>query len=177
MAWARARACTRSLQVVTGSKVTRIIIDKANGKPQALGVEFSLSGPDGVRRTAELAPGGEVILAAGAVHSPHILQLSGVGPRAALAEAGVPLVADLPAVGQNLQDQPAVLAAVPAKAKYDGISLSDHIYSPKGKLRKRAIAAFLLLGRGPLTSTGCDHGGFFRTAGQAGRVGWDSGRT
>ncbi len=48
----------------------------------------------------------EVILAAGAVGSPHLLMLSGIGPAAQLKAAGVPVVLDRPAVGQNLQDHP-----------------------------------------------------------------------
>ncbi len=43
-------------------------------------------------------------MAAGAVHSPQILQLSGVGPKALLQSLGIELVADLPGVGQNFQD-------------------------------------------------------------------------
>lgn len=54
---------------------------------------------------AELAPGGEVVLTAGAVHTPHLLLLSGVGPAAALARAGIPCVADSPGVGANLQGE------------------------------------------------------------------------
>lgn len=44
---------------------------------------------------------------------------------------------------------------------------ADDIYTPKGQIRKRAILSYLLRGRGPLTSTGCDRGAFVRTAGQA----------
>lgn len=54
-------------------------------------------------RAAELAPGGEVLLCAGAIHSPHLLQLSGVGPAATLRQHGIPVVTDLPGVGANLQ--------------------------------------------------------------------------
>ena len=46
----------------------------------------------------------EVILAAGAIHSPQILQRSGIGPRALLERAGIPVKLDLPGVGQNYQD-------------------------------------------------------------------------
>lgn len=46
----------------------------------------------------------EVIISAGGVHSPQILQLSGIGPSALLTGLGIPVVADLPGVGQNLQD-------------------------------------------------------------------------
>jgi fatty acid photodecarboxylase len=154
-----------NLQVVTECTVTRVATETSAAEPRAVGVEFSLEGPSTMRHrhTASLAPGGEVIMSAGAVHTPHILQLSGIGAAAMLAQHGIASVADLPGVGQGLQDQPACLTAAPLKAKYEGTSLTDHIYSPKGNLRKRALAAFFLLGKGPLTSTGCDHGAFLRT--------------
>nr|WGL47427.1 fatty acid photodecarboxylase [Chlorella sorokiniana] len=156
-----------NLQVLTGASVTRVHIDKASGKATALGVEFSLDGPAGQRLTAELAPGGEVVMCAGAVHTPHILQLSGVGNGRELREHGMAVATDLPAVGANLQDQPACLTAAPLKDKYDGIAISDDIYTAKGQIRKRAVLSYLLRGRGPLTSTGCDRGAFVRTSGQA----------
>lgn len=55
--------------------------------------------------SAELAPGGEVVLTAGAVHTPHLLLLSGVGPAVALRAAGIPVVVDAPGVGANLQGE------------------------------------------------------------------------
>eukprot|EP00887_Chlorella_sp_A99_P006628 scaffold3.g6628.t1 len=140
----------RRVRVLTGSRVTRVAFETGSAGPRAVGVEFSADGsPVGERVAAALAPGGEVVLAAGAVHTPYLLQLSGVGPARALAAAGVPQVADL------------------THSKHDGIAISDHIYNSRGGLRKRAIAAFALLGRGPLTSTACDHGGFFRVSGGA----------
>ena len=54
-------------------------------------------------RAAELASAGEVVLCAGSIHTPQILALSGIGPGAQLREHGIPVVADLPAVGQNMQ--------------------------------------------------------------------------
>ncbi len=56
-----------------------------------------------LRPAAELAPAGEVVLCAGSIHTPQILQLSGLGPARQLQEHGIPVVADLPAVGQNMQ--------------------------------------------------------------------------
>ena len=50
--------------------------------------------------------GNEIILSSGAIGSPHILLLSGVGPAAHLQEFGIPVVADLPGVGQNMRDHP-----------------------------------------------------------------------
>ena len=52
--------------------------------------------------------GEEIILSSGAIGSPHILLLSGVGPAAQLQEFGIPVVADLPGVGQNMRDHPLV---------------------------------------------------------------------
>lgn len=48
----------------------------------------------------------EVVLAAGAVHSPQVLQLSGIGPKGHLEELGIETLVDLPGVGQNFQDHP-----------------------------------------------------------------------
>ncbi len=58
------------------------------------------------RFAAALKAGGEVVLAAGAVHSPQLLKLSGIGPREELERHGIDVVADLPAVGENLQVAP-----------------------------------------------------------------------
>jgi len=80
------------------------------------------------------------------------------------------VVADIPGVGKNLQDQPAVLTAAPLKEKYEGTSLSDHIYNEKGRIRKRAILNYFLRRRGPLTTTGCDHGAFVRTPAATGNL-------
>lgn len=68
---------------------------------RAIGVEY-LSPTTGEIRTAKATK--EVIMAAGAVHSPQILQLSSVEPKALLQSLGIKVVVDLPGVGQNFQD-------------------------------------------------------------------------
>ena len=84
-----------NLQVVTGALVQRVLFD---GR-RAVGVEFSRDG--NTERAEALA---EVILAGGAIGSPHVLQLSGVGDPDHLASIGLSLVHALPGVGKNLQD-------------------------------------------------------------------------
>ena len=75
---------------------------------RAVGVEVE-SGGD-----LQVVRGKEIVLAAGTLHSPPILLRSGVGPKEHLAEVGVPLVLDLPGVGENLKDHPSVtLVATP----------------------------------------------------------------
>lgn len=59
-------------------------------------------------KTSTVRASREVILAAGAVRSPQILQLSGVGPRKLLEGLGIECVVDLPGVGRNFQDQPTI---------------------------------------------------------------------
>jgi choline dehydrogenase len=87
-----------NLQLVTNALVHRVLFD---GK-RATGIEFSRGGPGDTVERAEA--GHEVILSAGAVGSPHILQLSGVGDSEHLAKIGVPVVRELRGVGKNMQD-------------------------------------------------------------------------
>lgn len=102
--WSSARAYLHpvrhrpNLTVVTGALVERVRIEDR----RATGVVYRDAGGRSVTATA----GREVILSAGAVGSPHILLLSGIGPQAALAEMGIAVVADLPGVGANLSDHP-----------------------------------------------------------------------
>jgi len=85
------------LQVVTGARVLRIIVERG----RAVGVEYSQGNEKRVARTD-----GEVWLAAGTFVSPQLLMLSGIGPADALRQFGIAVVADLPGVGSNLQDHP-----------------------------------------------------------------------
>lgn len=85
-----------NLAVETGMRVLRLAV--VDGR--AVGVDVVCA--DGVERRLEAAR--EIIVCCGAIDSPALLQRSGIGPAAVLAEAGVPLVLDLPGVGENLQD-------------------------------------------------------------------------
>src|SRR5262249_10204045 len=84
-----------NLAVLTGATVHRLIFE---GR-RVVAVEYEQRGR---RRTARAAR--EIVLSAGAVGSPHILLLSGVGPADALRRLGISIVQDLPGVGRNLQD-------------------------------------------------------------------------
>ena len=84
-----------NLRVETGALTTRVLFE---GK-RAVGIEYIQNGET---KTAKASA--EVILAGGAVNSPQLLQLSGVGPGGLLREHGIAVVADLPGVGGNLQD-------------------------------------------------------------------------
>ncbi|KAK3913201.1 Glucose dehydrogenase [FAD, quinone] [Frankliniella fusca] len=91
-----------NLHVSMDSTVLRVLLERGQeqgGEVAATGVEFSKRGVVQRVRAAR-----EVVLAAGAVQSPQLLMVSGVGPARHLREVGVPVVVDLPGVGENLQD-------------------------------------------------------------------------
>jgi choline dehydrogenase len=89
-----------NLTVLTGVHARRIAIDQRDGGRRASGVE--IRHPDG--SIGVVAARREVVLAAGAIGSPQLLQLSGVGPAALLQAHGIPVVHALPGVGENLHD-------------------------------------------------------------------------
>jgi choline dehydrogenase-like flavoprotein len=89
-----------NLKVTTGAVVEKIVFETRNGKPTATGVKVKLS--DGTTTTLKAKK--EVILAAGAVGSPKVLELSGVGDKKLLTKYGIPVVYDNRNVGENLQD-------------------------------------------------------------------------
>lgn len=86
-----------NLKVISNAHAARVVIEKG----RAVGVEFAAGPGKPVQR---VAAGREVLLAAGAFQSPHLLLLSGVGPADTLRAHGIPVQADLPEVGRNLQD-------------------------------------------------------------------------
>lgn len=94
-AFLRPIADRKNLVILTGAQTERV---RLAGK-RAVGVEFR---QNGVLKFAEAA--GEVVLAAGAIGSPHILQLSGIGPGDVLSDHGIAVQQDIPGLGRNLQD-------------------------------------------------------------------------
>lgn len=90
-----------NLAILPNSFVTRVIFTNMNGNITANSVEYA-SSSTAARKTVNVTK--EVILASGAIGSPHVLMHSGVGPQDVLQNAGVPLVLNLPGLGQHLQD-------------------------------------------------------------------------
>ena len=84
-----------NLTVLTHALVTKIIVEKK----RATGVEFARDG-----KVQRIRAGGEVVLSLGAIHTPKVLMLSGIGDQAELQRLGISVVQHLPGVGQNFQD-------------------------------------------------------------------------
>ncbi|TVY71203.1 Dehydrogenase xptC [Lachnellula suecica] len=88
--------------IVTGYKVIKINFSQKHGDITATSVKITARNDNSSVGTITARK--EIILAAGTIHTPQILQLSGIGPKSVLKAARIPLVLDLPGVGSNLQD-------------------------------------------------------------------------
>ena len=97
-----------NFEMWTGAHVQRLSLTRVDGQLHCSGVHIQT--PHGAE-LAQLNPGGELILAAGAIGSPQILQLSGLGPGALLQALGIEVKHELPGVGANLQDHLQIRAA------------------------------------------------------------------
>nr|XP_045600509.1 glucose dehydrogenase [FAD, quinone]-like isoform X2 [Procambarus clarkii] len=126
-----------NLHVALNAHVVKILF---NEEKRAVGVSFEQGGK--VRTVQALK---EVVLSAGAVGSPHLLLLSGVGPAGHLHQHGIPVVADVAGVGQNLQDHPAVGGLVWTVKKGSSFNFL-RLINPKN------IHDFLRNAQGPVTS-------------------------
>jgi choline dehydrogenase len=132
-----------NLTVEIGAFTHRVLFEGQ----RAVGVAYRQAG-----RTVRARAERQVMLCGGAVNSPQLLLLSGVGPAHHLREHGLEVVVDLPGVGQNLHDHPVI-----------GV----HQYSPHTSLidaeKPRHLAHYLARRRGPLTSNVGEGGAFIRT--------------
>jgi choline dehydrogenase len=140
------------LKVVTRAHATRILFEGT----RAVGVEYRRRG-----RLAE-ARAGEVVLCGGAINTPQLLQLSGVGPAGVLSEAGVEPLVDLPGVGENLQDH---LEVYLQYACTQPVSMSPYL----ALWRRPWVGLQWLFRKGPGTSNHFEAGGFLRSNDE---VGW-----
>ena len=104
----------------------------------------------------------EVILSAGALNSPRILQISGVGPANVLRSAGIDVIHDLPAVGENLRDH----RMLPMLYRLSGASQNSEF---SGWRLYRNLARYLLAGSGPLTHSSFEAGAFLRSRSEEAR--------
>jgi len=149
VAYLRPARRRRNLVVVTEAPALRVLLDEGH----AVGVAFRHLGEDWRARAS-----GEVILAAGAIASPPLLQHSGVGPGALLRRFGIPVVKHLAGVGENLQDH------LQSRVVYRctrAITVNDDAAS---WVRSAGIGLrYALWRKGPLAISAGYAGGFFRT--------------
>jgi len=126
-----------NLRVQTGARATHLVLEAR----RAVGVEYLRGGERHIARARA-----EVILAAGSVASPQLLELSGVGRGALLQQHGIPVVADVPGVGENLQDHYMIGAQWRVKPQYVTVNELSH-----GLRLAREVVKYVLTHRGLLS--------------------------
>ena len=137
-----------NLEVETFAFVTRIRFDG----DRAVGVEFTRPG-----RRAGRAEAGEIVLCGGAINSPQLLQLSGIGAADELRALGIDVVQDLPGVGENLQDH---LEVYVQHSSLQPVSVAPHFAL---RNRPRVGLEWFLRKSGPGATNHFEAGGFIRS--------------
>jgi choline dehydrogenase-like flavoprotein len=132
-----------NLAVTTGAQVLRIVVEKG----RAVGVEL---GGHGLIRANR-----EVILSAGAIGSPRLLQLSGIGPADHLRDVGIPVVLDQPNVGANFQDHLDLFVIAECSGPYTYDRYAKPFWSAVAGLQ------YLMTRKGPVASSLFETGGFW----------------
>jgi choline dehydrogenase len=144
-----------NFELWTGAHVTRLLFEtRADGTKRCTGCEV-WNGKEALHVQAAR----EVLLAAGSIGSPQLLQLSGVGPAQLLQQYGIPVVQDLPGVGENLQDHLQIRAVF----KVDGVTtLNTLANSWWGKLK--IGMEYALKRSGPMSMAPSQLGAFTRSS-------------
>ena len=146
-----------NLSVQTGALTLRLVLEPAaDGAPRAVGVEWrpAAGGAPQVVRAAR-----EVVMCAGAIGTPQILQLSGIGPGALLQEMGLPVRHELPGVGENLQDHLQIRAVF----EVEGVkTLNTMVHTLHGKAK--IGLEYLLRRSGPMSMAPSQLGAFTRSS-------------
>jgi len=143
-----------NLVVLPQAMVRRLRIEAQDGIPRCTGVEFAH--PEHGTRFAEARR--DTVLAAGAIGSPQLLQLSGIGPAALLGAQGIPLVHDLPGVGENLHDHLQIRMQYKVSNVRTMNALANSALS-----RMMMGAQYFLLRSGPLTMPPSQLGAFAKS--------------
>lgn len=143
-----------NLTVHTNAHVEKLLIDETPGNLRATGVLANIDGQKSMNFNAH----GEVILSAGAIGSPQILQLSGIGPVPLLQEHGIKVIHDLPPVGENLHDHLQVRSVYKVS---NTVTLNQRARSFFGKIAMGL--EYFAFRTGPLTMPPSQLGAFARS--------------
>ncbi|KAJ8088003.1 hypothetical protein PM082_013554 [Marasmius tenuissimus] len=136
----------RNLHVLTGAQVTRVLFsgNDSRGLRNATGVTFISGGRDFTATSSK-----EVILSAGSVQTPQLLELSGIGDSSLLSRLGIDTVVDLPGVGENLQDHIYVVSqfeALPNITTFDILRNNATFLAEQEAIYNRNRSGFLTAG-------------------------------
>ncbi|KAF2107494.1 glucose-methanol-choline oxidoreductase-like protein [Lophiotrema nucula] len=135
-----------NLHTITGAEVQKILFDSSSSDVLAIGAQYTKE-----EQTYTVYASKEVILSAGALHSPKILELSGIGSPALLEQFGIPVIIANENVGENLQDQPMTGFSFEVR---EGIKTFDVLQRKDPVAIKAAMEAYAASKTGPLSVGG-----------------------
>ncbi|ROW03092.1 hypothetical protein VMCG_05775 [Cytospora schulzeri] len=135
-----------NLHVTTGAIVEKILFGKEGDSTKATGLQYKHNGETKVVKSSK-----EVILAAGALQSPKILELSGIGNAELLKTYGIDVVQDLPAVGENLHDH---IVCYTGFRAVDDLDTLDPLIRQEPEALQQAMQEYATTRSGPLSSCG-----------------------
>lgn len=138
-----------NLKIETGAHATRVLVKDG----RATGIAYRQNGQEHIAHARR-----EVVVSGGAFGSPHLLQLSGIGPGALLHANGIPIARDLPGVGENLQDHFNTYIPFRSAKAVTANDLANSLWR-----RLASGAEYFLLGKGLMTNTGVHAGAFVRS--------------
>ena len=142
-----------NLTILTQAEAQKLTIEKMGGMTHCTGVQLVHNG-----HALTVSARSEVILSAGAIGSPQLLQVSGIGPAALLQRYGIPVLADVPGVGQNLQDHLQIRAVFKVQGVKTLNTLANSLWG------KAMIGMEYLLKRsGPMSMSPSQLGAFTRS--------------
>ncbi|KAB8303870.1 hypothetical protein EYC80_005239 [Monilinia laxa] len=150
-----------NLHLLTGHQVTRLITKSNDGGVSVTGVEYARSSNSS--RSIVIAAK-EVVIAAGAVHSPQLLQLSGIGDPSLLKQFGISTVVNLPGAGANFQDHPLLRSSntleialsannLTGNATFNAEMLSLYRFNKTGPYSTEGSNAYAFIGTSSFTNT------------------------
>jgi len=143
-----------NLTVMTRAQVRRVRIENRDGRRRAIGVQLRQSDQHG----RVIGARREVVLAAGAIGSPQVLQLSGIGPAKLLERCGIAVVHDLPGVGENLHDHLQIRSIYKVN---NTVTLNERARTLLGKASM--ALEYLFFKTGPLTMPPSQLGAFAKS--------------
>jgi len=144
----------KNLTIITRAQVTKLQIEAGESSKRATGIQLITDKGEQQIITAHK----EVILAAGAIGSPQLLQVSGIGPAGLLQETSVQCIHDLPGVGENLHDHLQIRTIYKVE---NTVTLNQRFHSLSGKIAMGL--EYLLFKKGPLTMPPSQLGAFGRS--------------
>jgi choline dehydrogenase len=147
----------KNLEVRTGAMVTRLLLEPSANGLRAAGVELRTREGTHTLRAARA-----VVMAAGAIGTPQLLQLSGIGPAAVLREHGIEVLQDLPGVGENLQDHLQIRAVFGVSGLPRSGTLNTLANTWLGKAR--IAMQYALTQSGPMSMAPSQLGAFARSS-------------